>query len=260
MRIAALILMLILANVANAGLTERELSSVRIAPPPAAAVPLNLVLRDGAGEKIILREALADRPALLVPVDYTCRTTCGPVLAIAATALSQTGLRPGTDFHLIVVGIDPNDDATAARSITETHIVDDALAHETRVLVGDARAVGALLGAIGYRTAYDAESDQFAHPTAAFTLTADGRVARILSSLALEPGDLRLALTEAGEGSIGGLSDQIALLCYGYDPVHGIYTPATRRVLAGAAVLMILALVLALVLLRRRSSANAGAP
>ncbi|WP_046868502.1 hypothetical protein [Microvirga massiliensis] len=259
MRIAVLILMLILADTAHAGLTERELSSVRIAPPPAAAVPLNLALRDGAGDSISLREALAGRPALLVPVDYTCRTTCGPVLAIAATALSQTGLKPGTDFHLIIVGIDPNDDSTAARSITEAQILDENLAHGTRVLTGDAGAVSNLLDAIGYRTAYDAESDQFAHPTAALTLTADGRVARVLSSLALEPGDLRLALVEASEGSIGGFSGQIALLCYGYDPVHGIYTPAIRRVLAGVAVLTILALALALVFLRRRSSANAEA-
>ena len=72
--------------------------------------------------------------------------------------------------------------------------------------------------------------------------------------------DLSLALTEAGEGSIGRLPDQIALLCYGYDPVHGIYTLAIRRILAGTAVLMILALVLALVLLRHRSSTNAEAP
>jgi protein SCO1/2 len=260
MRIALLILMLILADTAHAGLTERELSSVGIAPPPTAAVPLDLVLRDGTGENTTLREALADRPALLVPLDYTCRTTCGPALAIAAGARSQTGLRPGTDFHLIVVGIDPNDNSATARSITETRIVDEALAHGTRVLTGDTRAVSALLDAIGYRAAYDPESDQFAHPTAALTLTADGRVARVLSSLSLEPGDLRLALTEAGEGSIGELSDQIALLCYGYDPVHGIYTLAIRRILAGTAILTILALVLALILLRHRSSTNAEAP
>ena len=57
-------------------------------------------------------------------------------------------------------------------------------------------------------------------------LTADGRVARALSSLALNPRDLRLALVEAGEGRIGGLADRITLLCSGFDPVHGVYTPA----------------------------------
>jgi protein SCO1/2 len=33
-----------------------------------------------------------------------------------------------------------------------------------------------------------------------------------------------LALIEAGEGSIGGLAGRLALLCYGFDAVHGIYT------------------------------------
>ena len=55
-------------------------------------------------------------------------------------------------------------------------------------------------------------------------LTADGRVSRALSSLALQPADLRLALLEAGEGKIGGLAGRLALLCYGFDAVHGIYT------------------------------------
>ncbi len=45
--------------------------------------------------------------AVLVFADYTCRTLCGPILAFAAGALENTGLTPGRDYHLIVVGIDP---------------------------------------------------------------------------------------------------------------------------------------------------------
>jgi len=49
-------------------------------------------------------------------------------------------------------------------------------------------------------------------------------VSRVLLSLALQPADLRLALIEAGEGNIGGFTGRLALLCYGFDAVHGIYT------------------------------------
>jgi protein SCO1/2 len=60
-------------------------------------------------------------------------------------------------------------------------------------------------------------------------LTADGRVSRALSSIALNPDDLRLALLEAGQGRLGGIASRLALLCYGFDAVHGLYT---SRILA----------------------------
>ena len=41
--------------------------------------------------------------------------------------------------------------------------------------------------------------------------------------------EIRLALLEAGDGKIGGLTGRIALLCYGFDAAHGIYT---RRIAA----------------------------
>ena len=38
--------------------------------------------------------------------DFTCKQICGPALQVAAAALSQTGLTPGRDYSLVVVGID----------------------------------------------------------------------------------------------------------------------------------------------------------
>ncbi len=208
-------------------------------------------MQDAAGHSLAFGAALGGRPALLIPVDYTCRTICGPSLAIAAGALAETGLRPGADYGLITVGIDPKDSSEDARSMVEARIADPAIAQATTVLTGGAGA-DALIEAVGYRAVYDPETDQFAHPAGALVLTADGRVARALSSLALNPHDLRLALVEAGEGRIGGLTDRITLLCYGFDPVHGVYTPLIRRILMIAGALTVAALAAALVWLHRR--------
>lgn len=35
---------------------------------------------------------------------------------------------------------------------------------------------------------------------------------------------MQLALTEAGEGTIGGLAEKLLLLCYQYDPETGRYS------------------------------------
>jgi protein SCO1/2 len=233
-------------------LTQRELASVRFEAPANAHVPASLVFEDGAGRPVHLIEALAGRPALVLPVDFTCRTLCGPALTIASAALAQTGLNPREDFHLVVVGIDPADSIADARALITARVADPTLAKAAVIMQGDARSIQAFMAAIGYRAVYDAEADQFAHPAGAVVVTADGRVSRLLSSLALNPGDLRLALTEAGEGRVGSFTDRLALLCSQFDPAHGVYTSAVIRIIQVSAVLTVVLVAGGLLLLSRR--------
>lgn len=255
----AAIIFLALAGPAVAGLTERELAGVSFTPPPGARVPASLIFQDLENTRVTLGEALDGRPGLLIPVDYTCRSVCGPALSIATAALSETGLKAGRDYRLIVVGIDPKDNLEDARGLIEARVGDPALVASASILTGDAKNLQALTTALGYNAIFDPETDQFAHSSGAVTLARDGSVGRVLSVLALNPKDLRLALIEAGEGRIGGLGDRLALLCYGFDPVHGVYTPAIRRILQVAGAGTVGTLALALITLHRRSR-RAGRP
>ena len=90
-------------------------------------------------------------------------------------------------------------------------------------------------------------------------MNAAGRVRRLLSPLGLDGTDLRLALVEAGDGTVGGLADQIHLLCYGYDPAKGIYTERITTLLsyaAGACVLILAAGIFAMIMRERRRIAS----
>src|SRR5262249_32594073 len=109
-------------------------------------------------------------------------------------------------------------------------------------LTGKGAEIGAATAALGYRYAYDAAHDQYAHPAAAYVLDAAGRVTRVLSGLGLSGNDMRLALVAAGQGHVGTLGDRIRLLCYGYDPVRGIYTERITLALEIAALVTVAAL------------------
>lgn len=122
-------------------------------------------------------------------------------------------------------------------------------------LRGTAPDIGALTDAFGVRAIYDREHDQFAHPAAAFVVTPDGRISRTLSALAIDANSLRLALVEAGRGRVGRWTDQIHLLCYGFDPASGTYTLAARRLLLAAASTSVTVLALLIGLLLRREFA-----
>jgi protein SCO1/2 len=257
MKVALLVVAMVLwPALASAGLTEQQIAGVALAPRPDAQVPTSLVFRDLQGKTTTLESAIGGRPTMLLPADFTCKEICGPALSIAAAALQQTGLTPGRDYSLVVVGIDARDGIDAARRLTTGQVGGPGVS----VLSGDEHSIDALMASIGYQFAHDPDNDAVAHPAAFVTLRPDGRVSRAMSSLALQPTNLRLALIEAGNGRIGGIAGRIALLCYGFDAVHGIYTRqiASMLQIAGAVTVVILAGAIGLMLFRfRRPGASA---
>jgi len=227
------LVVLAFAGSASARLTPEEYRMIGVTVPQNAAVPLDAVVTDEAGRDHALADDIT-RPTVLVFADYTCRMLCGPALAFVAAALDQSGLRAGAQFRLIVIGLDGRGSLTDIDRLRREHLRGRALENATVFLRADAATSATLTNILGYRYRYDAEADQEIHPAAAFVLTADGKVSRVLTELGLSAQDLRLALVEAGQGRIGSLADQVRLLCSTFDPRRGTYTLAISRLLAGA--------------------------
>jgi hypothetical protein len=64
---------------------------------------------------------------------------------------------------------------------------------------------------LGFASVYDRNHDQFAYPAAAFVVTPDGRIARALPGLAIDPTTLHLAIIDASKGTVGRWTDHIRL-------------------------------------------------
>lgn len=244
---------------AAVALTQADLAQVEAAPAANAVLPPLLLLQGENGETRPLRQWLGTAPSIWILADYTCKTLCGPIISIVSEALEQSGLRPGKDFRLIVAGLDPKDSAADAAAMKDAQLgTTGSLVQHAFFLRGSAPNIAELSGAFGFRSVYDREHDQFAHPAAAFVVTPGGRVARVLSGLALDPTDLKLALVDAGEGRVGTWKDHFRLMCYGFDPTKGIYNVAIGRMLSGAAALTILVLGLFILVLFRRDATQRG--
>jgi protein SCO1/2 len=251
----ALLVTLASAAPAGAGFTSAQLKDVSAAPPPNAALPLDLGFVDETGAPRTLGDAINSVPAVVIFADYTCRTLCGPILEFAAAGLAKTGLRPGADYRLVVIGLDPKDSLESARAMRATHIdPDNPIGRAASFLSGGEPAVRTATTAVGLHYAYDAEHDQFAHPAAVYVVDAGGRVVRVLSALGLDGADLRLAIVDAGRGTVGTFADRVHQFCYGYDPVRGIYTEriTTLLAIAAGATLVVMAGAIAAMILRER--------
>jgi protein SCO1/2 len=202
---------------------------------PDAAVPLDGAFRDETGRTLTLRAAGEGRPILLVPVMHRCPNICGLTLAGIGEAVQLQKFVSGRDFTLIAFGLDPREGpAEAALSIAGLRRNFPALQAGVHGLTGDARSIAAVLKPLGYRYAWDDDLSQYAHIAAVAVLTPDGRLSRWLYGITPDPTDVRLALTEAGEGRVGSWTDQLLLLCYHYDPQHGRYGSVIWLLLRGA--------------------------
>jgi protein SCO1/2 len=242
---------------ARAGLTKAELAQIEVMPTPSSGLPLQLYLEDDEGKSKQVQQWLGTTPSVWILADFTCKSLCGPVIAIVSDALTRSGLKPGADFRLIAVGLDPKDTAADASAMKNAQVgTTGDLPSDTFFLRGSATDVARLAVAFGFRSIYDSEHDQFTHPAAAFVVTPAGNISRALSGLALDPTDLRLALVDAGQGKIGSLTDHVRLLCYGFDPASGVYTTAVGRIVASASALTIVALLLFILALFRREPAT----
>ena len=226
-------------------------------------VPMDLRFEDRHGDTVTLGNLINGKPALLQLAWYDCPNLCDLSLRRLGSRLSDVKFQPGEDFQVVTVSIDPREGTGAADRALATlrdSYQGDNDAGDWQVLTGDARAIDTLARRIGYRYQYDAESEQFAHPAALAVLDGDGRLSSYLLGLTFSGRDVEPALTRAGEGRLGSITDRIALRCFHFDPEKGTYTLDILRLLNLACLItaLVLALVVGRLLWRRRGNDRQG--
>jgi protein SCO1/2 len=210
------------------------------------AVPMDIPFREADGTLTTLRRIAEGRPILLAPVQHDCPNLCGLTLAGLVQAIGAQAFAAGRDFAVVAFGIDPKEGPAAAQAAVDRL----GAPFPIHALTGAETDIAAVTDGLGYRFAWDPALAQYAHVAAVAVLTPDGRLARWLYGVAPAPTDLSLALTEAGEGTVGDWADQLLLLCYHYDPETGRYGPLVWTLLrlgggltvAAAGAFMLLAL------------------
>jgi protein SCO1 len=236
---------------AQSSLTAHQLADLSFHQHPGAQLPLDAALVDERGNPVRLDQFFGAKPAVLV-LDYlTCRTLCGFVLGGLATALAHVPLTPGNDFSVVAISIDPRDTPADAQHARAQYLAryGEPGASGWHFLTGSAAEVRRVADAVGFPYRYDPGIRQFAHPAGLVVVAPDARVARYILGIDYRPLDLRLALTEAGQGRISSPVTNLLLLCYCYNPTTGRYDASiaeAMQIAGGITVLGILGLVLRL--------------
>jgi protein SCO1/2 len=224
------------------------------APPNAgldqklnAQAPLNLTFRDETGAAVRLGNYFGSKPVILVLAYYECPNLCTLVLNAMLASVQDLKFDVGKDFEIVVVSFNPRETPTLAAQKRKAYTQRYGRPQDNggwHFLTGDEPAIVQLAQSVGFRFAWDAQAQQYAHPSAIMVLTPEGKVSRYFAGIEYPPKELRLALVEASERRIGSLTDRVFLLCFHYNPLTGKYGLAIMRVMrvAGFATVAALAI------------------
>jgi protein SCO1/2 len=228
------------------------------------SVPLDLAFRDETGSSVRLAEYFAlGKPVVLSLVYYECPMLCTQVLNGLASALDVLTMDAGKEFTVITVSFNPRETPALAAEKKKSYLARydrEGAAEGWHFLTGDSLAIAALTKSVGFRYAWDAEINQYAHASGITVLTPEGKVARYFFGIEYSPRDLRLALVEASNGKIGTPVDDLLLYCYRYDPATGKYGAVVMNMVrvGGVATLATLGVFLAVSLRGDRRRAQAA--
>jgi protein SCO1/2 len=230
-------------------------------------VPLDAFFKDESGKSVRLGDYLGKKPVVLSLAYYECPMLCGIALEGLAKSLKGFSLVPGQDFEVVTVSFHPGEGPALARGKKDNlvRLYGRPGGEEGwHFLTGTEDQIRRVTEAVGFRYRWDEAQKQYAHATGVVLLTPQGTVSRYFFGVEYAPKELRLGLSEASEGKVGGVTAQLLLLCYKYDPAIGKYTTTVWAVLRvlGTAVALALAAFVLLALrrekIRSREAALAG--
>jgi len=208
-------------------------------------LPLDALFADELGRPVRLGQYFGRRPVILVLAYYNCPMLCTQVFNGLVSSLRVVGFDAGKEFEVVAVSFDPRDrprDAAAKKKAYVDEYRRPGAALGWHFLTGGSGSIERITRAAGFRYKYDENTGQFAHSTAIYVATPEGKLSRYFYGIEYGPRDLRLALVEASSGRIGSPVDQILLYCYHYDPKLARYSAAIMGMvrIGGAAAVVIL--------------------
>jgi protein SCO1 len=219
------------------------------------AVPMSLKFKDEQGRDVTLGDYFGKRPVILTLVYYECPMLCTQVLNGLISALSTMNFSVGKEFDIVTISFDPGETPELARGKKAAYLdryKRPGAGQGWHFLTGSQHSITQLTRAVGFRYAYNAEVDQYAHASGIMIVTPDGRLSHYFFGIEYGPRDLRLALIDAADRKIGSPVDQLLLACFHYDPKSGKYSLAIMRLVQACGVLTVAGIVLTILMLRRR--------
>ncbi|WP_231617497.1 SCO family protein [Novipirellula aureliae] len=212
-------------------------------------IPLDLALTDSLGRQVTTGDFFDGKKPTIVTLNYSsCPMLCSVQLNALTTSLNELKLKLGEDFRILTVSIDPAETPEIGKKTKNKYIeqlsAQPGADEGWEFCTATQPVITRLADILGFRYRYDEKTGEYNHPAMLAFVSPEGVISRYSLSIDFPPDQLKLALVEAGEGSVGSPVDQFILWCYSYDSSSNSYTPqAWRMMRAGGALTIVVMLV-----------------
>jgi protein SCO1/2 len=192
-------------------------------------VDLNLMFLDETGKKVSLKDLMEGKPTILTLNYFRCAGICTPQLNELAKVLGRLDLAENTDYKVITVSFAEDETpelAEAKKKNMISSIYRPYLPHAWRFVIGTEKSSHVLSEQVGFvfeKTVSDLGKVDYIHGAALIIISPKGKITRYLNGVEQLPFDVKMALTEASNGTVGPTVAKMVEYCFAYDPKGKTY-------------------------------------
>lgn len=245
------------AQAQRSGQTPKQLEGVGVTQKLGDQIPASLPFRNEAGEPVQLQQYFDGTTPVMLTLNYhRCPMLCEIQLQKFANTVRQMEWTAGDEYRIVTVDINPRETPKDARDAKNRYLKvfdqPERVADGWHFLTGEPSAIDSLTSAVGFHYQWLEEEQQYAHPTSIIFLSGSGTITRYFSTLQPAPGNMRTALVEASNGSVGSVVDKAFLACAQFNPDSNSYSASAFKIMKYATVLLTLVMGALLFVLWRR--------
>lgn len=232
----------------TASQVPHELKGITVDEKLGEYVNLDLKFTDENGKKVTLRKyADGTQPVIFTIIYYMCPNLCQ--LHLNGLVKSIHELKIKGDFQFVALSMDHTEKPSLAKKKMNSFLRSYELPEQKNwhFLTGAKSNIKKVSKNVGFNFKWNKEQKQYAHLPVAYILTPKGQISRYLYGIEMDEKTLRLSLTEASNGRVGGIMERILLFCFQFDPRKNRYTLYAYNLMQAAGIVTVILLLLLLV-------------
>ena len=217
--LVALSLLISFSNAGTLGIQEKL----------GETVDINLTFLDEKGKSVTLKKLMNGKPTILTLNYFRCAGICTPQLNELAKTLGRLDLAENTDYKVVTISFaedEPFELAAAKRKNMINSISREYVKDAWRFAIGENNNSHTLSDQVGFvfeKTVSDLGKVDYIHGAALIILSPEGKITRYLNGVEQLPFDVKMALTEASDGTVGPTVAKMVEYCFSYDPKGRTY-------------------------------------
>ena len=209
--------------------TPKEFEGVGLDEKLGNKLSINsLIFKNEEGKDVKLSSYFSPKkPVVLILGYYECPMLCSLVFngfTITARSLQWS---IGKEYEVVVVSVNSKEGPELAKAKKKNYVNQYgrlSAKNGWHFLTGDEKNIQKLANEVGFKYKWDPKIKQYAHTAVLTFLTPKGKISRYLYGISFKHNDLKLAIQEASNGTIGTVMERLLLFCFQYDPDSDSYS------------------------------------